>query len=529
MADENDNSPKAMTKLSTIGLINRIPLFKSNRHYRVGDLVLQKDNRWQLDSDIVAKKSEFSGSILQEYFSSLSGTKADFKLLNKIIDNYIERKQIQIANDSEVVIHLRAGDSLAKSKHDATHAPKVYNTLNALEVIEQIDSKFDTPPYKIILTVAMNFSDDDLTSMYQFEKWKLVVNRKLIANFISELQQTYPTTEIQLFSDGSLSVIECVDYDLCLLSRSKNVITDFGGFSGVVKRLQRSHQMQQSDGSDPPELQLQKMVRRAESQFSKKGHRLTQSLFDDAYEFAKQHDLNLSASWTRRCSKATYITISPKGSTFCYVPIPKCGSSTIKKWIMECELTQKKVPGIHQSLETTKNPHGHTGYQSQFDLSEYQNHIKFVVIRDPILRFISFYYYFKNLDRPHAHRSRKYYSNALIDLDTFIDFFLSNPVKDAFVFNHSVSQSRFIGESLELFDRVFKIEQLSELREFLEAQFQMAIPSLRENRSKRKEYTIKQKSIEKLVEHFRDDYRLLADYYNPEKTIEKLINQGLIK
>jgi len=51
-------------------LFNQIKIMKSNKHYRLGDLILCRGLRWQHDREIIFSDEQYNNSFLKDYLQS---------------------------------------------------------------------------------------------------------------------------------------------------------------------------------------------------------------------------------------------------------------------------------------------------------------------------------------------------------------------------------------------------------------------------------------------------------------------------
>ena len=215
-----------------------------------------------------------------------------------------------------------------------------------------------------------------------------------------------------------------------------------------------------------------------------------------------------------------------------YSPIPKCASSTIKSVFYQLETGQNTV-----------NPHPY--YNNPFfktqqkSLKDYQDYYKFVVIRDPIKRFLS--YYSKNIINSQSlvnHYGGKSFAFGL-DCIPNINFFIDNLEDYIYAFidvrHHTLCQSAYLGESLDKYDFVCKLEDFSNLTKKLNDMIdeQLEFPVLMKSKENIANHfpSLSLESLQKLVKFYQKDYDLLCGYYSSHTIFEEykdwLLTQSL--
>jgi hypothetical protein len=85
--------------------------------------------------------------------------------------------------------------------------------------------------------------------------------------------------------------------------------------------------------------------------------------------------------------------------------------------------------------------------------------------------------------------------------------------------HHIRPQYSYIGNNLEKFDQVFKVENLGELGKKLSeiAGYEVTLPRLNTGGRKIPLKELSEESMEKLIDYYAKDYELLHEYYSPEK------------
>ncbi len=272
------------------------------------------------------------------------------------------------------------------------------------------------------------------------------------------------------------------------------------------------------------------LVSRANYLFNSGDHKNSIKAFDKTVAYGLEHKLPLNVSCTRRSSYNSYRVISTEDPALAYFPMSKCACSTVKTWLMSIEHTRRSAPGLRQAVEPNVNPHNYWSFEATLNLDKYQQHQKFTVVRDPLERFLSFYTNFcdrisrKQFDGDYSCIA---YVKRSTDINNFIDYFCSQPIHNFFILHHTMPQSILLKDSFMSMDEVFTVNQLDTVREFLEATFEMALPVIQKNASnpahKNKAVgKLSRVSVEKLMRYYAKDYKLLKNYFDPQKTLDRL-------
>lgn len=156
---------------------------------------------------------------------------------------------------------------------------------------------------------------------------------------------------------------------------------------------------------------------------------------------------------------------------------------------------------------------------------------RFVIIRDPIKRFLSAY---GNRVTHHGELSEKYIRERSRDNYGKIPFF--DPSLHQFVDNldaylkvrpisHHVKPISFFldGEDLEYFTDVYRIEDIDRFESDLSALYGKPVSFERRQIGGNK-FTLNdltKKQIEKLLDYYRDDYLLLSKYYSEDLILDE--------
>lgn len=254
--------------------------------------------------------------------------------------------------------------------------------------------------------------------------------------------------------------------------------------------------------------------------FKQGDHHNAQPLFVKAIELDKNQPL-----WVyHNASIPATDIIDFKKYKFAYTPMPKCASSTLKSIFYKLETGQDTI-----------NPHPF--YNNPFfktqnrDIAAYQDYFKFVVIRDPIQRFISYYY--KNIMGDRSLRDHFGHQRFAFHLDCTpdINFFIEHLEDYIYAFidvrHHTLAQSAYIND-LSQYDLICEIDNLNNLIDKLGSIIGQKLIYSTLMKSKKNVSTVfhdmSLKSLHRLLIFYEKDYKLLQDYYSPDAVLNEYKN-----
>jgi tetratricopeptide (TPR) repeat protein len=254
---------------------------------------------------------------------------------------------------------------------------------------------------------------------------------------------------------------------------------------------------------------------------------LAQSMFKTAIQVDPTQPL-----WVYyQVSMPAYDIIELPQLKLAYCPMPKCASSTIKSVFYKVE-----------TGETTINPHPH--YNNPFfktqqkTIQEYYEYFKFVVIRDPVKRFLS--YYSKNildsksLESHYGGKSFAFGLDCVPDINFFVDHLEDYIYTFIDVRHHTLCQHAYLGDSLDAYDFVCRLEEFDKLVAKLNQVTGQALefPQLMKSKESISNLfpALSLRSLEKLIDYYAKDYEVLSEYYSPNKILrsykEWILNQS---
>jgi len=188
-----------------------------------------------------------------------------------------------------------------------------------------------------------------------------------------------------------------------------------------------------------------------------------------------------------------------------YFPVPKNGSTSLRHLFFKIEngfdFLPFKINGKSQELFWL---YGHNRPFARIRVPE--GYVKLTVVRNPLARFISNYRSLAADWETHFHETPS--------LDGFIsriNEFARHSPKARF---HLAAQSVHLGGDLSYFDKVFRMENLPELADYLTQRSGVEIKLPWTNKSAELDNTASAASMEKIARIYRKDYDLLRPFYS---------------
>lgn len=209
-----------------------------------------------------------------------------------------------------------------------------------------------------------------------------------------------------------------------------------------------------------------------------------------------------------------------------YFPLPKVASTTLKHVFFV--LQHDETPKAHRA-RTGSEVKLHAGEWVARKISEYDPRIytqyeRVVVVRDPIKRFISAY---ANRVIHHgelseqtlkATRARRIGVSFDPSIEEFVENLAAYRLASGMIRHHTDPMTYFLGHDLSLFDKVYRIEELSAFIDDLKARTgkDFRLPTLQSGGPKIPVATLPASTLRSIYQFCAGDYALLRDYYSPD-------------
>jgi len=207
-----------------------------------------------------------------------------------------------------------------------------------------------------------------------------------------------------------------------------------------------------------------------------------------------------------------------------YRPTPKCASTSIKSVFFQIHYHKPFNP------RDMNSPDIHKYFQANYKQVEVnpENSFAFAVARDPIKRFISGYrnrvLHHENIKKLLDIDGQKYKPPLLSDFALSLPGFIKISVSVA---HHMSLQKLILGDNLQKYSQIFKIEELSDLMAELMKRTKLAVELPREqNYGPLFQLSgLSDDAFEYLLDFYKQDYDLLANQYTLESIKSEYFSQ----
>jgi hypothetical protein len=239
----------------------------------------------------------------------------------------------------------------------------------------------------------------------------------------------------------------------------------------------------------------------------------------------KQYEAELEGDFEPHSRKKKFGLINILNSKIGYFPIPKVACTSIKEFMYEVEYHEPFKP-------KGKIKHVHTYFQKRFSGEKLESYnFSFVVIRDPIKRFLSAYSnrvtHHKELSQefilsrfPQYAERLPFHNPSLQQFIDHIDTYMQIPPIQHHIEPVSV---HLTAEQLQQFSNIYPIENISSLEADLSAVLDCDVKFGRSQTGGRKfslgELNLSQ--IETLLDFYAEDYQMLGEFYSADMIMQE--------
>ncbi|WP_421723395.1 sulfotransferase family 2 domain-containing protein [Bauldia sp.] len=200
-----------------------------------------------------------------------------------------------------------------------------------------------------------------------------------------------------------------------------------------------------------------------------------------------------------------------------YFPIPKNATSSLKHVFYTIETGHPFDAKTRDRLGGTV----HQFYRSRPSdwLDYYAGYTSFVIVRDPIKRLLSAYG--NRVLGAGESRSEKLSSAGLKPEPTIEEFIINfNEYREnsKVIRNHTIPQSRYVGDFWDKIALKIPIEQLGSVPEMLQklTGARVELPQMKKTPNPAKVSDLSPKLFNKLVDFYQKDYEMLGPMYSPD-------------
>ena len=193
--------------------IRNLTVLKSNKHYRVNDLYNQCGPRWEQDRQVILTDPQYRETFLYHYLKNKKHEQ-DINTFKQAVIQIGDKKMYPKPTDTELVVHLRMGDSMGTDDEFNT-TDRVPDLLGKFDEIKNVIENNDEID-KITVVTALHFGDCELEDLHHYTDE--TYNRNI--QFLTKLEQQINSIghEMNLVSNQD------IDKDIYYMIHSKHFI-----------------------------------------------------------------------------------------------------------------------------------------------------------------------------------------------------------------------------------------------------------------------------------------------------------------
>ena len=221
-------------------LFDQIKILKSNRHYRLGDLIFCSGYRWEYDRGIILNDNKYQNSFLRTYLeSNQCGQEIDAQSLVWAISKHSQNIK---TNNKTLYINIRLGDSVMEAT-GKLRDEKAYGKLLGLfifypeNLIKQIHLQLQQYPEitEIQFVTALHFGDNDRQNWWKFSEQAVQDNRRRLEPVFEFIKDRFQRPiSILPSSDNQIAHI---DNDFLTLCNANHIIIDKSNFGELILKV----------------------------------------------------------------------------------------------------------------------------------------------------------------------------------------------------------------------------------------------------------------------------------------------------
>jgi hypothetical protein len=207
--------------------VDLIQTIRSQRDYRIGDVIYRWGYKWRESMDNVLSNSTYDGTILKEYLLvNPDHDTFDPHLFGQIIGRHAEAHGIP-ERSNVIGVHIRAGDVIT--------VPHRFLSIDYVSVFRSI--LLQNPGLDCInLVVCLAYGNYYERGLWEYEDRKQQANQLCLEFLFNELESCF-----QGLINFELTSSSNTDIDLINLYTSGFFVADRGGFSRVINEARRAH------------------------------------------------------------------------------------------------------------------------------------------------------------------------------------------------------------------------------------------------------------------------------------------------
>lgn len=207
--------------------VDRIKTIRSQRDYRIGDILYHWGYKWRESRDNILARKEFDGMILKDYLLRASDQDCfDPYLFGEITLQHARSIGI-VDRGNEIGVHVRAGDVVS--------VPHRFLSVDYVTQLRRILSGCSSYS-KISFVVCLSYGNYFERGLWEYDIRKQMANQLCLEILFREIENSFNgQAELELVSNDN------PDVDLIHLFCSGYFVADQGGFSRVISEARLAH------------------------------------------------------------------------------------------------------------------------------------------------------------------------------------------------------------------------------------------------------------------------------------------------
>lgn len=229
-----------MLETST-GEQHHINVYKSNQHYRVGDILLQQGLRWEVDRDVIISDPIYKNTVLGKYLQNSKDIFSPDILYNVVLDTIGNT-----TDNNTLYIHVRAGDVMMsvdgeEYKYYPQHRKKlhIYNHANLCNLVDTVVKQVNIT--RICIVTALHFGNCNINNRWKYTPRIELINKVELTKLINKIENKF-NLPVYINPATSARMYDQVDNDIACLIYAKHAILDHGYFSEIIRSV-RQHNL----------------------------------------------------------------------------------------------------------------------------------------------------------------------------------------------------------------------------------------------------------------------------------------------
>ena len=208
-------------------IFTKIPVYKSNRHYRLGDLIFKGGFRWKHDRDIILAGSEYDNTLLKDYLIAENKV-GDIDTLAAVVQS---RKNMIYTQDNQLYVNLRLGD-LVNTFYGKQCDVLIHRQHVIKRLIENVTGNNTID--RVIIVTALHYGDNEIDQYWQYNDTSYQMNKKL---FMRLEENVLNNLGIKYEIINQVTHMSQIDFDFITLCLNKHVIVDRSQFGKLITKV----------------------------------------------------------------------------------------------------------------------------------------------------------------------------------------------------------------------------------------------------------------------------------------------------